>query len=187
LFFAVPAGNNRDIAAVPQIKSPEPARLFRSAISGESFPSSDRINSQEMYGMLQGSDLASLIPPEYRPTEMDRSDKLLADVTDNPDSTVYNPGDPLDKQPQLVWMKYPSIMTRKDSLYARCEIILKVLVDQKGRPETMVVLSEKPANSGIGEAMSRDIMTAIFTPAYKNGLPVRCWIQLPLRLNLTLD
>jgi hypothetical protein len=84
-----------------------------------------------------------------------------------------------DQPPELIWLKMPDIKNKVQ--ITQWEVTLRILIDKTGKPVRAVVLSENPLNAGIGALISQSIISAIFSPGLKDGIPVQCWVNLPIR------
>lgn len=82
----------------------------------------------------------------------------------------------------LVKPRYPEIARRmgKEGL-----VVLKVLVDEKGKVKEVKVL--KSAGFGFDEEAEKAIRLSLFEPAKHKGKPVACYVKVPVRFALEGD
>lgn len=129
------------------------------------------------------SEAPGMLPPLLidwnRNSETMQTPVSLPSYTD--DTVIYSATDSLETLPELIWMRYPQILTDENKEVAVWEVTLMVLINYDGQPIKSEIITETPANSKVGEKVSDVIMNAVFIPAIKNGNPVRCWMHLPLK------
>jgi TonB family protein len=80
---------------------------------------------------------------------------------------------------ELVRPRYPSSarMLGKEGL-----VLLRVLIDESGRVRDVEVI--KPAGHGFDEEAKRAIRSSLFNPAMEDGVPVPCYVEIPVRFVL---
>ena len=102
----------------------------------------------------------------------------------SPDTAVYSFNAPIERRPELIWMKgpeYPELARRAGT---EGKVILHVLVDEQGRVVEVKIFSEMPENLGFGEKAVLAVKGARFQPALNDHYPVRCWVILPVEFEL---
>ena len=132
---------------------------------------------------VAGSKIPGMLPPLL--IDWNRNSGISQAPASSPsyanDTAIYSAGDSLETLPELIWMKCPKITTEENKEVAVWEVTLEILISRDGKPIKTEIITEIPANSKIGEKASEAVMNAVFIPAIKDGNPVRCWIQLPLK------
>jgi len=78
-------------------------------------------------------------------------------------------------------LRYPPLAQR---MKKEATVIVRVLVDETGRAAE-VQRSGGSAGFGMDEAALEYARSCVFTPASKNGVPVRMWLELKVAFNLT--
>ncbi len=64
------------------------------------------------------------------------------------------------------------------------EVLLRVLVDEKGIVRDVTILKPSKANVGFEEAAKEAVMQWIFSPAIQNGEPVSVWVNIPVKFEI---
>ncbi|MEP0827788.1 MAG: energy transducer TonB [bacterium] len=100
------------------------------------------------------------------------------------DTSIYTFNAPLERLPELVWMKDPQYPELARRIGTEGEVILHILVGTDGRAEEIKIVSEKPAKVGFGERAYAAVLTAHFQPALNDHYPVKCWVRLPVVFKL---
>lgn len=100
------------------------------------------------------------------------------------DTSIYTFNAPLERLPELVWMKDPQYPELARRIGTEGKVILHILVGTDGRAEEIKIVSEKPAKVGFGERAYAAALTAHFQPALNDHYPVKCWVRLPVEFRL---
>lgn len=100
------------------------------------------------------------------------------------DTATYTFDVPLERPPELVWMKDPQYPELARRVGTEGKVLLHILVGADGRAEQVRIVSEKPAKFGFGERAYAAAVTAYFQPALNDHYPVKCWIRLPVEFRL---
>lgn len=90
----------------------------------------------------------------------------------------------VDRQPRVISKIEPIYPYRARQRDITGKVVLKFLIDQKGRPKKISVLKAEP--DGVFE---KSAISAVekwkFEPGYYQGHPVATWVTLPIRFNLS--
>ncbi|MEW5993362.1 MAG: energy transducer TonB [Candidatus Zixiibacteriota bacterium] len=97
-----------------------------------------------------------------------------------PDTNVYDAGKGLDRLPELIDMNEPEYPQAAKRLSAEGTVVLEVQVDRTGSVERVTVLSDSNPGFGFSQAAVAAARTAVFSPALRNGQPVRCRVMFPV-------
>jgi len=150
-----------------------------------------RLAGQSKHGFIPVSAVDLILPDPYSSAGEDLSgagkgDGETQDVIPGlfADTTTHTIGEQLQKVPQLMWMKRPDYPERAQRLNLTGKVLLHVLVSRLGNPLEVVVVTEDPVRSGFGSAAITAAQSAVFSPAVQEGIPVRCWVAIPLEFAL---
>lgn len=100
------------------------------------------------------------------------------------DTTIYASPDMVEREPELLWMKYPVYPDRARQDGIEGKAVLHVLVSSEGKPMQVTIISEMPADVGFGPNAAEAAETAVFTPGIKNGKAVCCWMNMPVEFEI---
>lgn len=89
----------------------------------------------------------------------------------------------VDTPPKLVWMKFPDYPKRAGDMAMEGKVLLRVLVDKRGKAKEVEIIKEIPANAGFGQPCIEQAQKAIFTPAFKDNKPVQSWVTIPIEFS----
>ncbi len=101
------------------------------------------------------------------------------------DTTTYGLDAVLDEVPELVFMPSPSYPPRGQRLGVEGAVIIHVLVNIEGRAERVKVFAESVVGYEFGDYAAEAAAGAYFRPAFRHGVPVRCWVSFPVKFTLT--
>jgi protein TonB len=73
---------------------------------------------------------------------------------------------------------YPALARR---LKRHAQVMIRALVDENGRVVKAVVVEEDPSQLGFDEAALDAAYRTLYKPARKDGVPVKMWIELPVK------
>ena len=159
-----------DVPPTEQIKRPPPPARPAVPIPTESedIPEDETIEATDL-------DLTELPPPP--PPENASLDE---------GSFVFVP---YDEPPQMIgglaalkkYLEYPEI-ARKAGIEA--QVVVGVLVDEKGNTLKTQVLKGTGSKLGFEDAASKALMQMKWKPAYQRDKPVKVWISIPVRFKL---
>jgi protein TonB len=79
------------------------------------------------------------------------------------------------------YLEYPEI-ARKAGIEA--QVVVGVLVDEKGNTVKTQILKGTGSKLGFEEAASKALMRMKWKPAYQRDKPVKVWISIPVRFKL---
>lgn len=135
-----------------------------------------------------GSPAAPAPTEETEPKPVAAEPQTAAPVLPAGDGTV-RPGDLVTmgagvtppKVARRASLRYPPLAQR---MKKEATVIVRVLVDETGRAAE-VQRSGGSAGFGMDEAALDYARSCVFTPASKNGVPVRMWLELKVAFNLT--
>ena len=102
----------------------------------------------------------------------------------NYDSTVYRSVDLVDKPPELVWMVYPDLSKAESVNVPSVQVTLSVLVDYSGRVLEVTFADESLIDHSAQQIILKSVKTSLFRPAQKNNQSVKCWVQVPLEVEV---
>lgn len=100
------------------------------------------------------------------------------------DSTIYLSTDLVDKPPELIWMIYPELSRAGLNNVSSVQVTLSVLVDFCGKPLEVTITDETLMDNSAKQIILESARTSVFNPARKDNQSVRCWVQLPLELEV---
>ncbi len=100
------------------------------------------------------------------------------------DSTIYMSSGKVDKPPQLIWMIYPDLSKGDLGNVSSIRITLNILVDHTGQPLDVTIADETLLNRSAKQIVLESARTSVFRPARKDNQSVKCWVQVPLELEV---
>jgi len=137
-------------------------------------------DSQSTRLMIHPGIYLPFVPDDYHSGDYSSAAGYPGENNSFQDTTTYQSVEAVESPPKLIWMKYPELPEVMPDKAPRQEIILKVLVDNFGRPVDVILgggqsIDEKTAGCAIEAAR-----TSQFKPALINNRPVRCWVEVPI-------
>ncbi|HRY42362.1 MAG TPA: TonB family protein [Thermoanaerobaculia bacterium] len=84
------------------------------------------------------------------------------------------------KQPRAVKVVKPEATSLARQKKVSGTVLVRVLVDEKGRPAEVEIYRDTNPKVGLGEASLAAVKKWEFTPAEKDGVPVKTWVVVPL-------
>ncbi|HMM34192.1 MAG TPA: TonB family protein [Thermoanaerobaculia bacterium] len=84
------------------------------------------------------------------------------------------------KQPRAVKVVKPEATSLARQKKVSGTVLVRVLVDENGRPAEVEVYRDTNPKVGLGEASLAAVKKWEFTPAEKDGIPVKTWVVVPL-------
>ncbi len=100
------------------------------------------------------------------------------------DSTIYLSSDMVDKPPELIWMIYPDLLNAGLGNVSSVQVTLNILVDCNGKPLEVTIADETSIGHSAKQIVLESAGTSQFKPARKDNQSVRCWVQVPLVLEV---
>jgi hypothetical protein len=101
----------------------------------------------------------------------------FGDLREVPDAFDFNARAYVDSLPQLkvrFATAYPRLAIAA-GIAGRLE--LKILINEVGKVRGLVFTKESGSNAGLEEATLASVCHDVWTPAYKDGAPVDCWVD----------
>jgi TonB family protein len=105
------------------------------------------------------------------------------------DEIKFNDMDPdintiieVDKQPEIVELVAPEYPEEAKRGSITGKVILKVLIDIKGKPKCAVVI--KSDSEIFNQSAINAVMKSTFTPAYKDSQVMKVWMTIPYKFSL---
>lgn len=84
------------------------------------------------------------------------------------------------KQPRAVKVVKPEATSLARQKKVSGTVLVRVLVDEKGQPAEVEVYRDTTPKVGLGEASVAAVRKWEFSPAEKDGVPVKTWVVVPL-------
>jgi len=100
------------------------------------------------------------------------------------DTTTYELFSGVDQPPELIDMPLPEYPSVAQRTRMEGKVILHLLVDLNGRVVEVRVFAETNPNLPFAENAIAAAKRAVFRPAFHHGLPVRCWVSIPVEFEL---